>query len=86
MYNFDIGYHFANIFLWIGESFVPNILDYFGQIFWMFGITTMEWDGMDYVYERTNYYHPVVSFLYLVVIAIVFIVVAALYLKKRDIS
>ena len=27
LYNLDIGYHFANIFLWIGESFVPEILE-----------------------------------------------------------
>jgi hypothetical protein len=86
LYNFDIGYHFANIFIWIGESFDPNILNYTGQIFWMFGITTMEYDGMEYVYEKTNYYPPIISFLYLTVIAVIFIVVAALYLKKRDIS
>jgi ABC-2 type transport system permease protein len=83
LYNFDIGYHFANIFIWIGEAFVPNILDYYATIFWMFGITKTD----DYMtYETTNYYHPVGSFLYLVIIAVFFIVVAALYLKKRDIS
>ena len=85
LYNLDIGYHFANIFLWIGESFVPGILDYFGQIFWMFGITTIDFEGGG-TYERTNYYDPVVSFIYLIVIAVVFLVVGALYLKKRDIS
>ena len=85
LYNLDIGYHFANIFLWIGESFVPEILDYFGQIFWMFGITTIDWEGGG-DYERTNYYDPLVSFIYLIVIAVVFLVVGALYLKKRDIS
>ncbi|MFX1427433.1 MAG: ABC transporter permease [Promethearchaeota archaeon] len=83
LYNFDIGYHFANIFIWIGEAFDPNILDYFATIFWMFGITKTE----DYMtYETTDYYHPMASFIYLIVIAVIFIVVAAFYLKKRDIS
>ncbi|MFX1279106.1 MAG: ABC transporter permease [Promethearchaeota archaeon] len=83
LYNFDLGYHFANIFIWIGQFYDPNILDYTGQIFWMFGITKTE----DYnTYETTNYYPPIVSLLYLIVVAIIFIVVAALYLKKRDIS
>ena len=87
LYNLDIGYHFANIFLWIGEAFVPEqqLLDYFGQIFWMFGITKIDWEGSGDP-ERTNYYDPVVSFIYLIVIAIVFLVAGALYLKKRDIS
>ena len=86
LYNLDIGYHFANIFLWIGESFVPEILDYFGQIFWLFGITTIDFEGGGTDYERTNYCDPLVSFIYLIVIAVVFLVVGALYLKKRDIS
>lgn len=83
LYNFDLGYHFANIFLWIGESFNPDVLNFFGQIFWMFGITKTD----DYItYEKTNYYPPVASLLLLIVIAVIFLVVAALYLKKRDIS
>ena len=83
LYNFDLGYHFANIFLWIGESFNPDVLNFFGQIFWMFGITKTD----DYTtYEKTNYYPPVASLLLLIVIAVIFLVVAALYLKKRDIS
>jgi len=47
LYNFDIGYHFANIFLMIGKAFVPlnTLLDYFGYIFWMFGITTIDFEG-----------------------------------------
>ncbi|MFX1344426.1 MAG: ABC transporter permease [Promethearchaeota archaeon] len=86
LYNLDIGYHFANVFILIGESFVPGILDYFGFIFWMFGITTIDFEGGSEEYKRTNYYDPVVSLIYLIVIGIIFIVVGALYLKKRDIS
>ncbi|MFX1315514.1 MAG: ABC transporter permease [Promethearchaeota archaeon] len=83
LYNFDIGYHFANIFLWIGESFVPAILDYFEQIFWMFGI--IKTDDFE-TFEKTNYYHPVVSFIYLIVIAGIFLVISIVTLNKRDIS
>jgi hypothetical protein len=83
LYNFDIGYHFANIFLWIGESFVPDILNYFKQIFWMFGIVKTE----DYeTFEKTNYYPPVISFFYLIVIAAVFLILGIIMLKKRDIT
>ncbi len=88
LYNLDIGYHFANIFLWISEAFVSeqNLLNYFGQIFWMFGIYKIDWEGGSTDPKRTYYYDPIVSVLYLTVISVVFIVIGALYLKKRDIS
>ena len=86
MYNFDIGYHFSNIFLWIGESFDPEILDYFAMIFWMFGITKMEYDGWEVNYVKTNYYPPMVSFLFLIGIAGILITIGVFSLKKRDIS
>jgi ABC-type transport system involved in multi-copper enzyme maturation permease subunit len=83
LYNFDIGYHFANVFLWIGESFVPQILNYFEFFFWMFGITKM----IDYDhYEKTEYYPPLISFFYLIVIAGILLVIGILMLKKRDIT
>ncbi len=86
LYNFDIGYHFSNIFLWIGESFDPEILNYFAMIFWMFGITKMEFTGYEMNYVKTNYYHPVVSFLILIGIAGMLIIIGVISLKKRDIS
>ena len=86
MYNFDIGYHFSNIFLWIAESFDPEILDYFGTIFWMFGIAKMDFEGDGMTYTKTNYYPPVVSFLFLIVIAGIMITIGVISLKKRDIS
>ncbi len=85
LYIFDIGYHFSNIFLWIGESFDPEILDYFAMIFFMFGITKIEDDFMGN-YVKTNYYHPVVSFLFLIGIAGILIIIGIISLKKRDIS
>ncbi len=86
LYNFDIGYHFSNMFLWIGESFDPEILNYFGMIFWMFGITRMEFEGYEMNYVKTNYYHPVVSFVILIGIAGALITIGVISLKKRDIS
>jgi ABC-type transport system involved in multi-copper enzyme maturation permease subunit len=83
LYNFDLGYHFAHIFLWIGESAVPELLDYFGYFFMMFGIAeTDDW----ITFEKTNYYPPIVSFLIVIIVSIIFIIAGALYLKKRDIS
>ncbi len=86
LFNFDIGYHFSNIFLWIGESFDPYILDYSEAFFWMFGITKMETQDYETIFVQTNYYPPEVSFLFLMVIAGILITVGVFSLKKRDIS
>ncbi|MFX1409686.1 MAG: ABC transporter permease [Promethearchaeota archaeon] len=82
LYNFDIGYHFANTFMWIAESFIPEIWDYLGGIFSSFGIT--KWDGDTYVI--THYYHPIASLFYLIIIAGVFLIIGIIMLKNRDIS
>jgi len=84
LYNLDIGYHFANVFLWIGESIVPEIDDYF-IAFVIFGIFKLDLDDGG-IGDKTSYYHPVGSFIYLIVVAVIFVVLGALYLKKRDIS
>ncbi|MFX1453939.1 MAG: ABC transporter permease [Promethearchaeota archaeon] len=86
LYNFDIGYHFSNIFLWIGEAFDPEILNYFAMIFWMFGITSMVFDGYEMNYVKTNYYHPVVSLIILIGVSAIFIIIGMISLKRRDIS
>ncbi|MHA2034916.1 MAG: ABC transporter permease [Promethearchaeota archaeon] len=87
LYNFDIGYHLSNIFLWLGESFDPEILNYFQMIFLMFGIIKMEISGSwEISYVRSNYYHPVVSLLFLIGIAGILIIIGVFSLKKRDIS
>ena len=70
--------------MWIGESIVPEIEDYF-IAFVIFGIFKIESDGGG-IGVKTDYYHPVGSFIYLIVIAVIFLVVGAIYLKKRDIS
>ena len=87
LYNFDIGYHFSNIFLWLGESFDPELLNYFQMIFLMFGIIKMEIsESWEISYVRTDYYHPVVSLLFLIGIAGILIIIGVISLKKRDIS
>jgi ABC-type transport system involved in multi-copper enzyme maturation permease subunit len=87
LYNFDIGYHLSNIFLWLGESFDPEIMTYFEMIFLMFGITKMEIsESWEITYVRSNYYHPVVSLLFLIGIAGILIIIGVISLKKRDIS
>ncbi|MFW9895393.1 MAG: ABC transporter permease [Candidatus Thorarchaeota archaeon] len=86
LYNFDIGYHFSNIFLWIGEAFDPEILNYFAMIFWMFGITSMVFDVNEMKYVKTNYYHPVVSLIILIGVSAIFIIIGMISLKRRDIS
>lgn len=85
LYNFDIGYHFANVFMWIGEAFVPEIWDYLGALFTMFGITKYTDTGDGYEYVITHYYHPIASLLYLVIIGGTFLIIGTLVLKKRDI-
>lgn len=85
LYNFDIGYHFSNIFWGIGESFDPEILYYFEAIFWMFGVIKIDSDTPEFNYVQTNYYPPVVSFLFLIVVAGTLITIGVISLKKRDI-
>jgi ABC-type transport system involved in multi-copper enzyme maturation permease subunit len=86
LYNFDIGYHFANVFMWIGESFVPEIWDYLGGLFTIFGITKYTDTGDGFEYVITHYYHPVASLFYLIIIGGIFLIIGTLVLKKRDIS
>ncbi|TKJ22944.1 MAG: hypothetical protein CEE43_04310 [Promethearchaeota archaeon Loki_b32] len=86
LYNYDIGYHFANIFMWIAESFVPEIWDYLGMIFYIFGITKVDYSDPEFEYTITNYYHPVASLIYLIVIAGLILIIGIIILKKRDIS
>ena len=88
LYNFDIGYQFANIFIWIGEFFIPNMIDYYGEIFYMFGLTKWEYNPTEHSVTiiKTEYYHPVGSIFYFIIIGGIFLVIGILYLKKRDIS
>ena len=87
LYFFDIGYHFSNIFLWIGEVFDPEILNYFAMIFFMFGILKIgPFEGQGSSYAKTNYFHPVVSLLFLIGSAGILIIIGVISLKKRDIS
>ncbi len=88
LYNFDIGYHFANVFIWIGEFYNPNLLDYFSWFFMIFGIVKYEYDPIEYSDEFviTEYYHPIASLFYLIIIGVFLLTIGILYLKKRDIS
>jgi len=88
LYNFDIGYHFANIFTWIGEFFIPEILDYFGMFFYVFGITEMVYNENDYTYDyvKTEYFHPVGSLIFLIIIGGILLIAGILIFRKRDIS
>ena len=62
-------------------------MNYFEMIFFMFGITKMEIsESWEISYVKTNYYHPVVSLLFLILIAGVCITIGAISLKRRDIS
>ncbi|MFX1364748.1 MAG: ABC transporter permease [Promethearchaeota archaeon] len=84
LYNLDIGFQFANVFLWIGEYFIPKILDYYDFFFWMFGIVKQgdDWD----IYVKTEYYHPIFSLFYMLIIGVILLIIGILVLKKRDIS
>ncbi|UCC19056.1 MAG: ABC transporter permease subunit [Promethearchaeota archaeon] len=86
LYHYDIGYHFANVFMWISEVFVPQIWNYVGMLFAIFGIVIWEWTGETYEIQITYYYHPIASLIYLIVIAGIILVAGIIFLNKRDIS
>ena len=96
LYHFDISYHLANIYTAIAEAWVPTSLQGWGMFFQIFGLTKnagvsiCQRSGSCYIdFSKTiyaNYYFPIFSNIYLLVIGIGLLVLGIFYLKRRDIS
>ena len=85
----------ANLYSALAEATVPTGVDSWGMFFLLFGVTKnagisdcTEY-GTCYISSHTvnaNYYFPVFSNLFLMVIGIGLLVGGTIYLKRRDIS
>jgi ABC-type transport system involved in multi-copper enzyme maturation permease subunit len=84
LYHFDLGYHMINVYSYFVElalNGIPMDMQYMFQIWGIYSF-----DPMTFEFERTNYYHPMGSLIFLIVIACVFLILGILRFKKRDIS
>ena len=89
VYNFDLGYHFMNIYVWFYEIFISQLPE--GMIWWLisWGIYTI-----DYIepfpeietYNKTHYQSPQVSLVIILIFALVIISIGFVIYKRRDIN
>ena len=84
IYNFDLGYHFVNIFYYLYNLFlVPTEGAYF---FKANGLSRSIVEGYIVVgYEDTNYWHPLGSLILILSIAVLLLVIGFIFFKKKDI-
>ena len=89
VYNYDLGYHFMNIYVWFYENFISYLPE--GTIRWLvsWGIYTLEYIEPfpeNEIYTKTNYQPPHISLLIILIFAAIVIIVGFIIYKRRDIS
>ena len=89
IYNFDLGYHFMNIYVWLYETFISHPPE--GMIWWLvaWGIYTIEYDELFPEFEirtKTHYQPPHISLVIILIFAAIVIIIGFVIYKRRDIS
>ena len=89
MYNYDLGYHFMNIYTWIYETFISGLPE--GMIRWLqsWGIYTIEYNELFpelEIFNKTNYQPPHISLLIILIFALIIFIIGFIIYKRRDIS
>jgi len=89
VYNYDLGYHFMNIYVWFYESFISPLP--IGMIGWLvsWGIYTIGYDELFpefELYNKTYYQPPHISLLIILLVAAIAIIIGFIIYKRRDIS
>lgn len=89
VYNYDLGYHFMNIYTWFYETIITSLPD--GMISWLvsWGIYTIEYDEFFpefEIYSSTNYQPPHISLLIILLLAVLVFIIGFTIYKRRDIS
>ncbi|NHJ22356.1 MAG: hypothetical protein EAX91_15530 [Candidatus Lokiarchaeota archaeon] len=89
VYNYDLGYHFMNIYTWLYEALVSGLPE--GMIRWLqsWGIYTIEYDELFpefEIFNKTNYQPPHISLLIILIFALVIFIIGFIIYKRRDIS
>ncbi len=88
VYNYDLGYHFMNIYVWFYENFISHLPE--GTIRWLvsWGIYTIEYDEFSpefEIYTKTHYQPPHISLLIILIFTVIIIVIGFIIYKRRDI-
>lgn len=89
VYNYDLGYHFMNIYIWFYESLISQIP--VGMAPWLvsWGIYTVEPDELFpefEIYSKTHYQSPHISLLIILVFVSIVVIIGFIIYKRRDIS
>ncbi len=89
VYNYDLGYHFMNIYVWFYESYISPLP--IGMIRWLvsWGIYTIEYDELFpefEIYNKTYYQPPHISLLIILIVAAIVTIIGFVIYKRRDIS
>jgi ABC-type transport system involved in multi-copper enzyme maturation permease subunit len=88
VYNYDLGYHFMNIYVWFYENFFSHLPE--GTIRWLvsWGIYTIEYDEFSpefEIYTKTHYQPPHISLLIILIFTVIIIIIGFIIYKRRDI-
>lgn len=89
VYNYDLGYHFMNIYIWLYETFISQPPE--GMIWWLvaWGIYTIEYDELFpefEVYTKTHFQLPHISLLIILIFTAIVILIGFIIYKRRDLS
>jgi len=89
VYNFDLGYHFMNIYVWFYENFISQLP--MGTTMWLvsWGIYTIEYiepfPEVE-IFTKTYYQPPDISLLIILIFAAIVFIIGFVIYKRRDIS
>lgn len=89
VYNYDLGYHFMNIYVWFYESYISQLpIDMIGWLV-SWGVYTIGYDELFpeiETFNKTYYQPPHISLLIILIFAVIVIIVGFVIYKRRDIS
>ena len=90
LYHFDLGYHLMNVYTYFVELVLTEVPEDMVYFFYMWGVYTEgEYSAQnpyEFSFTRTNYYLPLGSLLFLIVLSVILLTIGTYYFKKRDIS
>ena len=89
VYNYDLGYHFMNIYVWFYETFISHLPE--GTIRWLvsWGIYAIEYDEFSpefEIYTKTHFQPPYISLLIILLFTLLIIIIGFIIYKRRDIN
>ena len=88
LYHFDLGYHLFNVYIGIMEITSGGVSENMMFFLYMFGLYTQEvdYDTWEYSFSRNDFYSPLGSLIFILLIVIGLMLLGYFLFKKRDIS